>query len=1062
MVTRHRITTQRAIPPSSIWWLTVLVLVSLFCDLPMAGAVTNDAMMVYDTQTITSTPKYQRWNGSWGGEASANTTTGEIRYMELKFSPVADQAILVTQGSSGVLEAQVWTGGGTNSWGAITIIGTVGAGTLEGAGINDGEQFRCWDIEYEQVSGDAVIVYQDGTADPDYKVYSSGAWSVSGSDINILTTGAPAWIELASSPGEDYLAMISIDVTIDVYGMRWNGSAWDDMNSGGAEAIWDTGGSIYYRKSIDVAFETNSADILFMWYDATQDVQNYRRYTQGTTTLETLQTLSMTNQAGLGQWVQLAADPTAGSDKIMYVEQDAQLDIWSAYWDGSAWTAETVAHDATVEIVTNMNFDVAWETYTGHTGHCWIVYGDGAGTSSRHWNGSSWDSVSTTPTSDDDTGHVRVAVQPNDGTLFAMSYETTGSASDNIEVSSNASGSSTWGAQSEIWAGPTVTDTATVALGGTFRMAIAAEIYSSSTDAMMVYDTQTITSTPKYQRWNGSWGGEASANTTTGEIRYMELKFSPVADQAILVTQGSSGVLEAQVWTGGGTNSWGAITIIGTVGAGTLEGAGINNGEQFRCWDIEYEQVSGDAVIVYQDGTADPDYKVYSSGAWSVSGSDINILTTGAPAWIELASSPGEDYLAMIVLDQNTDVYGMRWNGSGWDDMNSGGDEAVWDTAAALYYRKCIDVAFETNSNDILFMWYDGVQDVQNYRRYTHGTTTLETLQTLSMTNQAGLGQWVQLAADPTAGSDKIMYVEQDAQLDIWSAYWDGSAWTAETVAHDATVEIVTNMNFDVAWETYTGHTGHCWIVYGDGAGTSSRHWNGSSWDSVSTTPTSDDDTGHVRVAVQPNDGTLFAMSYETTGSASDNIEVSSNASGSSTWGAQSEIWAGPTVTDTATVTLGGTFRMAIAAEIAESATLGITAPTDVTLTTGNPGTTVDTTFGTGEKVTLTDGGAGWTLSARMLATLTSGSYTIPNTNVYLRKDGNVGSSDTYTIWSGTYTNVSETNATESLDASRTVGIRSSGTGGDSTEVRPSIQLVIPPSQTPASDYAGSIRFTVI
>ena len=141
---------------------------------------------------------------------------------------------------------------------------------------------------------------------------------------------------------------------------------------------------------------------------------------------------------------------------------------------------------------------------------------------------------------------------------------------------------------------------------------------------------------------------------------------------------------------------------------------------------------------------------------------------------------------------------------------------------------------------------------------------------------------------------------------------------------------------------------------------------------------------------------------------------------------------------------------------------LGITAPTDITLTTGSVGTTVDTTFGTGEKVTVTDGGAGWTLSARMMTALTSGSYTIPNTSVYLRKDGNVGSSDTYTIWSGTYTNVSETNATESLDTSRTIGTRSSGTGGDSTEVRPSVQVVIPPTQYPAPDYAGSLRFTVV
>lgn len=144
-----------------------------------------------------------------------------------------------------------------------------------------------------------------------------------------------------------------------------------------------------------------------------------------------------------------------------------------------------------------------------------------------------------------------------------------------------------------------------------------------------------------------------------------------------------------------------------------------------------------------------------------------------------------------------------------------------------------------------------------------------------------------------------------------------------------------------------------------------------------------------------------------------------------------------------------------------KQAVLGVVAPTDVTLTTSNPGTTSETTFGTGEKVSVTYGSASWTLSVIVENQLVNGGNSIPNANVKIRKDGNVVTSDTYTIWSGVTTNVTETNATESLDTTKQVGARSSGTNGDVTEVRPTIQVVIPPSN-PAMIYTGSLLFTVV
>ncbi len=140
------------------------------------------------------------------------------------------------------------------------------------------------------------------------------------------------------------------------------------------------------------------------------------------------------------------------------------------------------------------------------------------------------------------------------------------------------------------------------------------------------------------------------------------------------------------------------------------------------------------------------------------------------------------------------------------------------------------------------------------------------------------------------------------------------------------------------------------------------------------------------------------------------------------------------------------------------AATLAISGPTTLTLASALPGETKDTTFPS--EFTITDAGNGWSLTTVMTSTLTSGQNTIPTANVKLRKDGIVGGSDTYTIWGGIYTNVTETDTTQSLDIVRTVGTRSSGFGAEQTTVRPSIQVTIPIIQA-AGNYTGTIRFTI-
>lgn len=158
----------------------------------------------------------------------------------------------------------------------------------------------------------------------------------------------------------------------------------------------------------------------------------------------------------------------------------------------------------------------------------------------------------------DDNAGVVLNAHPNNGAVLASVYEDDTSATDDIREAHLTGGSQTWSAIAQIWDGPVRRNL------GVLRMAQAVQAYNSSNEAMLVYVTEDSTTSPQYRRWTGSsWGSAASASGTNGELRHMVLKTSPKRDEAILVTLGNNGRIEAQVWNGT-TSSWGSVTTLCT------------------------------------------------------------------------------------------------------------------------------------------------------------------------------------------------------------------------------------------------------------------------------------------------------------------------------------------------------------------------------------------------------------------------------------------------------------------------------------------------------------------
>lgn len=411
------------------------------------------------------------------------------------------------------------------------------------------------------------------------------------------------------------------------------------------------------------------------------------------------------------------------------------------------------------------------------------------------------------------------------------------------------------------------------------------EARAAQPNSMMVYaKTDGI---PYYIIWNGtSWGGELSATAVGGDIQYIVLKFSRTREEAILGTLDSTGDIRTQTWNG---SNWSATTLHANIGT---------TNDAYRGFDIEYETNGDRAIIVYNDANvASPAYKIWSGSSWS-GATSITVPTTVVPLWIELAPKPqsSSNEIAMLLLASNTSTYGMVWTGSAWSNM---GVSTVWDSSVSLSTKKAIDVAYEQGTGRAFFAWnWSG-----GTRTRTWNGTTLGSTGTMTIAS-GGAGEWIKLAPDPY--SDKIMVGVQDAGADLNTRVWLGTGWDAANVLHDATVEDILDMNFDISYETYSGNAGKAWIAWGDGARVSTNQWSGSAWGSPTT---SGDDTAYITLFSNPANGVIFMGVYQDSGSASDDILEAHLTGGSSIWSADAQIWAGPVVANPVM------FRIAIASD---------------------------------------------------------------------------------------------------------------------------------------------------
>ncbi len=309
-----------------------------------------------------------------------------------------------------------------------------------------------------------------------------------------------------------------------------------------------------------------------------------------------------------------------------------------------------------------------------------------------------------------------------------------------------------------------------------------------------------------------------AANTVAGATPVVaQVVSSPTKPEALAGYVDSTGNLRVLVWDGStwSDTAWGTpLPVVGGNGA---------NGRRF---DIAYENLSGDAVVLYSAGAAGANemrYRAWNAAAGTF-GSATNLdlaRITGTPLWVKLVSRPGTDEMAAIVSDTNSDLTAVVWSGSAWSGEPAAALSTTLETAAAAGDVDDFDLAYESLSGDLLVVWADaagtnGTNGVRYATRSAAGTWSA------ALTPGTFLDDATNLALCSDPGSDYVLFGSiGNAGLDYQHGAWNGTAWVNNVANADISAGTPSSGSHMVAcaWLT-SGATTRGVIAYADGANT--------------------------------------------------------------------------------------------------------------------------------------------------------------------------------------------------------------------------------------------------
>ncbi|PIN74135.1 hypothetical protein COV20_00795 [Candidatus Woesearchaeota archaeon CG10_big_fil_rev_8_21_14_0_10_45_16] len=308
-------------------------------------------------------------------------------------------------------------------------------------------------------------------------------------------------------------------------------------------------------------------------------------------------------------------------------------------------------------------------------------------------------------------------------------------------------------------------------------------ITATQADGMIVYDELNV-QTPRYRLWNESNNFTAELTNTQnvgGDITWNLLRGNHERDEFILGTEDKNNDVNVQVYSNG---AWGNLLEVS---------ADVQNSNS-RGFSIAYEDVSGDALIVYENLSSNDQFFKYR--IWNgTSYSNEFTLQTGLPSssvrWINAIPRSGSDEIMVLVHNNAGDLHAQLWNGTSFDNIHN----LTMSLSTTTNTEEHFNFQWESKSDDGIIMYGVGSNLVYRAFSLTAPYWTAET--SISLGNPL---HGLRMCADPT--SDYIGIIVQDGGNDLNVRMWDGTQILAGPPTEDILVEPdgSNNANIDCGW----------------------------------------------------------------------------------------------------------------------------------------------------------------------------------------------------------------------------------------------------------------------
>ena len=293
-----------------------------------------------------------------------------------------------------------------------------------------------------------------------------------------------------------------------------------------------------------------------------------------------------------------------------------------------------------------------------------------------------------------------------------------------------------------------------------------------------------------------------------------------------------------------------------------------------RGFDLAYEQLSGQILVVYTDGTTTPRYRTRTATGWSAEqtlplndGSGPNPdPNSGAPIRIELVPRSGSNEIALAYVDTNADLVAAVWDGGTWDTatVSQLENDVTQNPNTKVVHQRAFDLAWETQSGDLLVAW--GEDGTQNYLSAVKAASGKTWVKLPAKSAFAGTVEFVDLNSNPASNQIAAAFLDQGGGTERFgAAIWTGSAWanvtTLDNQARDVNDKAYGDAPAAVAW---VGTTNTAICVYADQL---SGKLDWAQWTSSSgwtlepdLTVTGKGETESVALAVVPGTNKILAL----------------------------------------------------------------------------------------------------------------------------------------------------------------------------------------------------------